>query len=130
MTGNQGEQAVAQLLREYGYHVLACNYHSRYGELDIIARDDKYIVFVEVKTRSVARKAAPQEAVTPAKQKRLLQTALHYLQERPALAQLQPRFDVAAVIADGALVKEISYFTDSFGWDWEIGVDWEKGESF
>lgn len=120
-TGQVGEEAVARWLRENGYVILDRNYHSRYGEIDIIARDETYLVFVEVKTRDAARKAEPQEAVTASKQRKLIQTALLYLQTKPEFQNFQPRFDVAGVTVAGTDVKTVRYFAGAFGLDCEGG---------
>ncbi len=96
--GAAGEIMAARFLREKGYTILASGYRSRFGEIDIIARDRSYIVFVEVKTRSENTYALPREAVTVQKQRRLLQTAALYLKSNPC--RLQPRFDVVEVWTD------------------------------
>ena len=120
-SGMAGEQAVTDLLTEAGYTIVARNYHSRWGEIDIIACDEKYIVFVEVKTRRNVRKAEPEEAVTRTKQQKLIQTALAYLQKYPQWQQYQPRFDVAAVTVCGADVQSIRYLTGAFLLDCDQG---------
>ncbi len=113
--GQVGEQAVADALTEQGYTVVARNYHSRYGEVDLIAERDGILAFVEVKARNPRAKGTPAEAVIPAKQKKLIETALLYLQENPSA--LQPRFDVAEVYFDGkeaATVARIRYIENAF----------------
>lgn len=94
--GAAGEVLAARFLREKGYTILAANYRTRLGEIDIIARDGPYIAFVEVKARSEKAIYAPREAVTPAKQRRLLRTAALYLRQHPT--DLQPRFDVIEIV--------------------------------
>ena len=69
-SGAFGEEWVARYLQKKGWEILERNYHSRYGEIDMIAVDGPYIVFVEVKTRSADSIAGPLEAVTPGKRKR------------------------------------------------------------
>jgi putative endonuclease len=96
-TGRLGEQAAADFLCSKGYAVIEKNYHSRYGEIDIIARDSDYIVFVEVKTRPLNSLLLPREAVDAKKQSRLIKTALIYLSSHD-IGSLQPRFDVIEVI--------------------------------
>ena len=66
-SGAFGEEWVAWYLQKKGWEILERNYHSRYGEIDMIAVDGPYIVFVEVKTRSADSIAGPLEAVTPGK---------------------------------------------------------------
>lgn len=94
--GAAGEVLAARFLREKGYTILGSNVHSRFGEIDIIAADREYIAFVEVKTRSEDALYAPREAVTEAKQRRILRTAALYLQQHETA--LQPRFDVIEVV--------------------------------
>ncbi len=93
--GIAGEVLAARFLRDKGYSILSSNYHSRFGEIDIIALDNYYIVFVEVKARSQDSIILPREAVTQEKQKKILRTAAHYMRAYPS--NLQPRFDVVEV---------------------------------
>ena len=60
---------------DQGYHIIQRNYHSRYGEIDLIAEDEEYLIFVEVKLRSSVSHGLPEEAVTPGKQEKLRLTA-------------------------------------------------------
>ncbi len=115
-SGKAGERHVLQMLQNRGYTFVAANYRSRFGEIDIIVKDEKYIVFVEVKTRDADSLSGPLEAVTAAKRKKLVQTALLFLQEHTQLQTLQPRFDAAGVITTGKekIIKEIQYITDAF----------------
>ncbi|SDN42485.1 YraN family protein [Acetanaerobacterium elongatum] len=95
-TGNKGEGYAAEYLKNNGYNTLARNYSSRYGEVDIIASKDEFIVFVEVKTRNSRCAYSPREAVDIAKMRKITKTALCYLQEHPST--LQPRFDVIEIV--------------------------------
>lgn len=99
--GAAGEILAARFLREKGYSIVASNYRCRFGEIDIIAAIDPYIVFVEVKTRAKGALLAPREAVTASKRQRLLRTAAMYLRAFPT--DKQPRFDVVEVWADGGV---------------------------
>ncbi|MBQ3068883.1 MAG: YraN family protein [Clostridia bacterium] len=97
--GIAGEVLAARFLRDKGYTILSSNYHSRFGEIDIIAVDGPYIVFVEVKARSESSFISPREAVTKSKQDKILRTASLYMRAYPS--NLQPRFDVVEVwVAD------------------------------
>ncbi len=93
--GAAGEVLAARFLRDNGYELLAANYRCRLGEIDIIATDGAYIIFVEVKTRQADARYLPREAVTSAKQQRLRATAMLYLQQHPT--ELALRFDVIEV---------------------------------
>ena len=115
-SGKIGERYVVQMLLEQGYMFIDANYHSRFGEIGIIVEDDKYIVFVEVKTRDTNSRSKPLEAVTSGKKKKLIQTALLYLQEHEELQHLQPRFDAAGIITTGKNkeITEVQYITNAF----------------
>ena len=114
-TGKIGEDYTAAMLETRGWTVLERNYHSRYGEIDIIARDGQYIVFVEVKTRRAAGLDHPLTAVTKAKQQKLTKTALLYLSEHPEAQQLQCRFDAAGLTTDSAgNVLQVDYIENAF----------------
>ncbi len=95
-TGKQGEDLAVAHLQKAGYRIIAQNYRCLYGEVDIIARDGDTIVFVEVKSRKSGTFGRPQEAVGPAKQKKLSKVSLFYLQEKH-LDHCNARFDVVAV---------------------------------
>jgi len=93
--GKAAEQQAAQFLEEQGYIILSANYHTRYGEIDLIAQDGNCLVFVEVKQRSSHRFGSPEEAVTLKKQQKLILSAQHYLQKNPWDKEM--RFDMVAV---------------------------------
>lgn len=115
LLGAFGEDAVCRWLRRHGYRILGRNFSCRFGELDIIARKGKYLAFVEVKMRKNNEHGAAMEFVTPAKQRRLIQTAEYWLMMNPT--GLQPRFDVAEVYAPEGIrteKPEINYVEDAF----------------
>lgn len=91
-----GEEAAAAFLRSLGYAILHMNYRCPAGEVDIVCRDGRTLVFVEVKTRRSPCAGAPEEAVTPAKLHRLRRAAAHFLGEH-RLGGIACRFDVVAV---------------------------------
>ena len=98
VTGKSGEDRVASYLRKNGWSVTKRNYQCRYGEIDIIAENDEYIIFVEVKTRKKNSLTSPAESVNFGKQKRIMLTAQDYLTK--VICEKQPRFDVAAVTVE------------------------------
>ena len=87
----------AEYLRKKRYTLVAANYRSRFGEIDLIVKDGKHLVFVEVKTRKTADFAQAREFVDWRKQDKLRMTASMYLAENPT--KLQPRFDVVEIYA-------------------------------
>lgn len=90
--GRLGEEYAVGLLRERGYRLLASNFRTRQGEIDIIAENGEYVVFVEVKTRRTGALSPGYQAVSKTKQKRILSVAEEFLNRFSV--NLQPRFDV------------------------------------
>lgn len=113
MRGAWGEQAAADFLVQKGYTILARNYRTRRGEIDIIAVCEKYLVFVEVKTRRSGRFCTAREAVDERKQRRLILTAEQWMQAHPTA--LQPRMDVIEVYGfENEPVYEIHHLENAF----------------
>lgn len=102
--GNSGEDLAALALIQEGYKILERNYSTPLGELDLIARHGRCVVFVEVKTRRSLRFGAPGEAVSPAKQARLKRLADYYLKDK-RLEAAPVRFDVVAITLDAAVPR-------------------------
>lgn len=94
--GAIGEVIAARFLREKGYRIITGNYRTRVGEIDIIAKDDRYIIFVEVKARVEESLYTPREAVTRQKQQKIIRSAALFLERYPS--ELQPRFDVIEIV--------------------------------
>lgn len=95
-TGRIGETLARQHLENHGYQVVERNWRCQEGEIDLVARQGGDWVFVEVKARRGDRFGAPEEAVTPAKQQRLLRCGLMYLAEHD-LGDVSWRIDVVAI---------------------------------
>lgn len=115
LLGRWGEMKVADWLRGNGFQILAAGYHCRFGEIDLIASNGKYICFTEVKLRRSSDFACAREFVDSKKQNRIRMTAEHYLAE--VGSDLQPRFDVAEVYAaEGISTKnpKIIYLENAF----------------
>ena len=115
VTGAWGEALAAQYLQKKHYTLLATGYRCRFGEIDLIVSNRKYLVFVEVKLRKSDRFAQAFEYVDYHKQNRLRTTAEIYLSQNPT--ELQPRFDVIEIYApDGisTLKPRIHHMEDAF----------------
>ena len=95
--GGQGETRAREFLAQKGIAILEMNYRRPTGEIDIIARQGKTLLFVEVKRRSSLRYGRPAEAVDRQKQSHILRTAQLYLQEN-RLTDVPVRFDVIEVL--------------------------------
>ena len=114
MKGAWGEKAARLYLEKRGWHTAATNFRTRFGEIDIIAENAQYVIFAEVKTRKNARYGPACEAVTPAKQAKIIVAAQAWLQEHPT--EKQPRFDVIEVYGEeGAAAPRIRQIENAFG---------------
>lgn len=114
LLGRWGEEQAAQFLRRKKYRIVGMNYSCRFGEIDIIAQDSRYIVFVEVKLRKNAAFAQAREFVTAAKQRRVRTAAQLWLSVNAC--EKQPRFDVIEIYAPDGAGKNISinHIEDAF----------------
>jgi putative endonuclease len=104
--GGLAENTAAEFLRGSGYRILERNFNSPFGEIDIIASDGGYTVFVEVKSRNSAEFGRPQEAVNTKKQKHMIKTAISYLKIHK-LAGTDMRFDVIAIGPGSGVIEHI-----------------------
>lgn len=115
LLGRWGEAKVADYLRNHGFQLVATNWICRYGEIDLIAENKKFIIFVEVKLRKNTLFGQGREFVDWRKQAKLRTTAEIYLATYPT--ELQPRFDVVEVYAPqgtDTLQPEIHYIENAF----------------
>ena len=109
--GKKGEDAAADFLVKKGYKILKRNWTAGRSEVDIIAEDRNFIVFVEVKTRSEDYVVAPVSAVTREKQRSVIFCADRYIQWNNVKKEC--RFDVISVVADGTSFR-IEHIENAF----------------
>lgn len=109
--GNWGEEVATRFLIKLGYVIVDRGWRDRAGEIDVIARDGREVVFVEVKTRHDLSNGYPEEAVTPQKQRTLRVMAERYMKKLSALEDLPYRIDVIAIRKDatGTWLKHFKY---------------------
>ena len=115
IVGSWGESVAAKYLLKKKFRLVSMNYRSRYGEIDLIVSNRKYLVFVEVKLRKSDNFASAYEHVDHHKQQRIRATAEMFLSEYQT--DLQPRFDVIEIYApDGSQTKTptINHMEDAF----------------
>jgi putative endonuclease len=98
--GKAGEDLAVAELERRGYEITARRYRTRHGEIDIVARDGETVVFVEVKARTTAEFGTAAEAVTRAKQRRLVRMAIEYIAHND-IRDVPLRFDVVAIDGSG-----------------------------
>ena len=115
LVGAWGEALAAEYLRKKKYKIIASGYRCRFGEIDLIVEDRKYLVFVEVKLRKSADFARALEYVDKRKQDKIRTTASCYLSQNPT--RRQPRFDVIEIYAPegtASIQPEINHLEDAF----------------
>ena len=108
LLGRVGEKKAAEFLLDKGFKIIATNHKTHLGEIDIIAEDGEYTVFIEVKTRTGDAFGQPSEAVDRKKQEKYFRVATEYLQKKGKL-DTPSRFDVVE-IEDG----QINHIIDAF----------------
>lgn len=106
--GSIGESAAGTYLKRKGMQILTRNFRRGTGEIDLIAQDQKTIVFIEVKQRSTVRYGRPAEAVNRTKMQHIVRTAMLYLAEN-GLDDAPVRFDIVEVLQD-----EIRHIPNAF----------------
>ena len=115
LVGAWGEATAAEYLRKKRYEIVAAGYRCRFGEIDLIVKNRKYLIFVEVKLRKNGDFARAREHVDRRKQDKSRITASMYLSQNPTL--LQPRFDVIEIYAPEGIATrkpEIYHLEDAF----------------
>ena len=110
-TGEAGEEKAVRYLISKGYTILHRNYRHRRAEVDIIARKEKTLVFVEVKARGTDEHGWPEEAVNWKKEKLLLQAADHYIHHTNWLHEV--RFDIISLTRSGSTFQ-VHHIEDAF----------------
>ena len=115
--GKAGEATALNFLKTKGYRILARNYKTKLGEIDIIAVDKDTVCFVEVKTRTSKRFGLPEEAVCLFKQKQIAKAALSFLKQNKLLHK-KARFDVVSIIgASQSEAAQIDLIQNAFELD-------------
>ena len=117
LTGKEGEKIAASFLKENGYRIIETNFRCVLGEIDIVAKENGELVFIEVKTRKSEKLGYPEQSVGIKKQKKISQLALCYLQKRKP-KEAKARFDVVAITMSDSkneikLIKNAFDFIDA-----------------
>ena len=110
--GKMGEDIVCDYLKNRGYTIIVRNYRIKGGEIDIIAKNDDFLAFVEVKTRKKDSLVTGFEAVNNRKKGLIIKTAADYCTKNPCM--LQPRFDVAQVIIEAGKLLDVDYIFNAY----------------
>jgi len=111
--GKKGEDLAVSHLKKQGIKVILRNYRQKSGEIDIIARDGDFLVFVEVKTRRSLAFGSPFEAVTHKKQAQITRVAMEYI-SRNNISLQACRFDVVSIVMSQARTVQIEHQKNAF----------------
>ena len=115
ITGKSAEKAACQYLKKLNFKLIEKNYRCRFGEIDIIMLDKQSLVFIEVRFRKNKNYGSGAESVTIGKQKKLINTASHYLQNHPESARYSTRFDVISISEEPTLsCNKIEWIRNAF----------------
>ncbi len=107
--GKIGEKIAVKFLENKGFSVITTNYRTSFGEIDIIAKDREYIVFIEVKLRNSLKNGLPREAVNKSKQKNIIAVAEKYIYENQ-MSNVDFRFDVIEVFENSVTHIENAFW--------------------
>jgi len=102
--GKFGEDYACEAIAKKGHKILARNFHSRYGEIDIISEKDKTLYFFEVKTRKTSSLNYPEESITYQKKQKILKTAYEFLKNSPHKSL---RFYLFGILLEGQKIEKI-----------------------
>lgn len=117
--GKKGEKFAVKYLKKNKYSIIYTNFYTKLGEIDIIAEKSRYIVFVEVKTRTEGQMLDPSLSVDKKKQRKIFAVSNEYM-ERFKIRK-QPRYDIAEVIVNDKGKMSINYIDNAF---------WQEGEDY
>lgn len=115
--GQWAEQTALKLLKEQNYEWVASNYHSRRGEVDLIVKRGNELIFVEVKARGQGNYGQACEMVTLSKQKKIIKTAMRFLQRYPSYQDFYCRFDVICFDFPQKIAKTVQQDFSKFHYD-------------
>lgn len=108
--GTEQETRVQEYLQSQGYEIVARNFYTKHGEIDLIAKKDGYLIFIEVKYRADERFGAPEEAVDFRKQKKIIAAAQYYMYKNRIPFDTPCRFDVAGATGDEIRITENAFW--------------------
>jgi putative endonuclease len=112
-TGSEGEDIACDFISKLGYEIIERNYQFGHGEIDIIAKDSEFLVFIEVKFRKNLEFGPPELAITKGKQKQIIRTASAYLWEK-GIKDKSSRIDVIAILKFPGQKPQINHIMNAF----------------
>lgn len=111
--GRYGEELACEFLKKAGYKILELNYRGRLGEIDLIAEDGNYLVFIEVKTRGSLAFGHPLESIDTRKQRQLIRVACEYLAQCDGEDRIC-RFDAVSILQSGEQAPKLELIKNAF----------------
>ena len=108
--GRTGEMIAAQYLKRHGFEVIEQNWHTKFGEIDIVAKQNKTLVFVEVKLKFGDKFGSPEEMITSVKTKQVLMNAEVYLLTHPEFENYKRRIDGICIVMEGETVSRLTHY--------------------
>lgn len=115
LIGRFGEILASRYLRCQGYDILSAHYQSRFGEIDLIAENKKFICFVEVKTRSENMLSSPSDAVDFSKRNKIISTSQFFIKKHKI--EKQYRYDIIEVFFENDEAVKINHIKNAFDSD-------------
>ncbi|MBI3039451.1 YraN family protein [bacterium] len=112
--GKWGEEMAFNFLQAKGFKIIKRNYRSRWGEIDIIAKDKEFLVFVEVRAKTKSIHGHPLETITLRKQNQVIRMAKEYIAFNGIPDSLPCRFDVIAILSQAHENTELVHLVDAF----------------
>ena len=112
-TGASQEERAARWLEAKGVRIMERNFHCRQGEIDLVAMEGRYLVFIEVKYRKDVQAGYPAEAVGSSKQRKISRAAAYYCQKNRISESQACRFDVVSILGE-----QVELIRDAFGYAW------------
>ena len=101
--GHTAEICATTFLEKKGFSLIEKNFYCRLGEIDLIMKDNTFLVFIEVRLRNNPNYGSALATITPRKQKKIIRSAQYYLQTHPQYQKLPCRFDVIGINAQQQL---------------------------
>ena len=112
--GNYGEDLAVEHLQLNGYKIIERNFRVPWGEIDVIAQEEKTLAFIEVKTRKSLHYGAPFESVEAIKRRKIVKVALAYLKKKYNSVDIRSRFDVVSIVQTPEGKNEIEIIKNAF----------------
>ncbi|OTG66660.1 YraN family protein [Acinetobacter silvestris] len=115
--GQWAELEAVRMLEQEAYRIVQQNFHSRFGEIDILAQKGQELIFVEVKARSITERGQAIEMVTSSKQLKIFKTALYFIEKNPEFHDFYYRFDVFCFDFHQVFAKNIQQDFSKYSYD-------------